>query len=141
MKIKTILSAVGAAAAVAGLTPYKVSKDEETGEVKATALLWSGSYTPATEDAERSVNVNVGLNIPGKEGENDEAHLYTDDVTISYADTPAAEAAEAAASEAPVEEAAEAPAEEAPVEEAPAEEAPVEEAPAEEPAAEEPTEA
>ena len=142
MKLKTILSAVGAAVAVAGLTPYKVSKDQETGEVKATALLWNGSYVPATEDAARNVTVNVGLNIPGKaKGEDDEAHLYTDDVTISYADTPAAEAAEAAASEtAPAEEAA--PAEESAEEAAPAEEeaAPAEEAPAEESAEEAPAE-
>lgn len=103
MSIKTVLKVLGAAAVVAGLTPYKVKKDEKTGEIKAKALLWNGSYTPATEENEKNISVNVALNIPGKDAD-DEAHIYTDDVTVSYSGEEAPAAEEAA----PAEEAAEA---------------------------------
>ncbi len=104
MSIKTVLKVLGAAAVVAGLTPYKVKKDEETGEIKAKALLWNGSYTPATEENEKNISVNVALNIPGKDA-HDETHIYTDDVTVSYAGEEAH--AEEAAAEEKVEEAVE----------------------------------
>ena len=76
MKISSILKALGAAAAVAALTPYKVERDEETGSTTMKALLWGAKYTPATEESGRNVDVTFGLNIPGGK---DEAELYADD--------------------------------------------------------------
>ena len=76
MKISKVLKVLGAAAAVAALTPYKVEKDDETGVTTLKALLWSARHTPAAEDTGRNVDVTVGLNIPGREGE---AELFADD--------------------------------------------------------------
>ena len=76
MKISNVLKVLGAAAAVAALTPYQVEKDEETGVTTMKALLWGAKYTPATEETGRDVDVTIGLNIPGKK---DEADLFADD--------------------------------------------------------------
>ena len=143
--MSAIWKLLGAAAALAGLAPYKVNKDEETGEVKVKALLWNATYAPATEEKSKTVDVHFGLNVPGKEKE-DETHIYTDDVTVSYAaEEKAGETAEAApeAAEEKAEEAAPAaePAEEKPEEATPsaeaAEDKPEEPAPAEAEATEE----
>ena len=76
MKISSVLKVLGAAAAVAALTPYQVEKDEETGVTKVKALLWSVKHTRAAEDAGRDIDVTFGLNIPGRKNE---AELYADD--------------------------------------------------------------
>ena len=76
MKFSSVLKVLGAAAAVAALTPYKVERDEETGVTTMQALLWGAKYTPATEESGRGVDVTFGLNIPGGK---DEAELYADD--------------------------------------------------------------
>ena len=75
MKISKVLKVLGAAAAIAALTPYQVEKDEETGATTLKALLWSARHTPATEETGRNVDVTVGLNIPGQD---DEAELFAD---------------------------------------------------------------
>ena len=41
--MKKFLKVLGAAALIAGLTPYQVEKNEETGERKVKALLWQVS--------------------------------------------------------------------------------------------------
>ena len=76
MKISSVLKVLGAAAAVAAVTPYKVEKDEETGATTMQALLWSAKHTPATEETGRDVDITFGLNIPGR---NSEAELFADD--------------------------------------------------------------
>ena len=76
MKISKVLKVLGAAAAVAALTPYEVERDEETGVTKIKALLWGAKCTPAAEETGRNVDVTFGLNLPGREGE---ADLFADD--------------------------------------------------------------
>ena len=76
MKISSVLKVLGAAAAVAALTPYRVEKDEETGVTTLKALLWSARHTPATEETGRDVDVTFGLNVPGRKSEEE---LYADD--------------------------------------------------------------
>ena len=76
MKISSVLKVLGAAAAVAALTPYEVDKDEETGATTMKALLWGVKYTPATEETSRGVDLTFGLNIPGRKSE---ADLFADD--------------------------------------------------------------
>ena len=78
MKFSSVLKVLGAAAAVAALTPYQVEKDEETGVTTLKALLWGAKYSPAAEGTGRDVDVTFGLNIPGREGEA-EAELFADD--------------------------------------------------------------
>ena len=77
MKISSVLKVLGAAAAVAALTPYKVEKDEETGATNIMALLWGARYTPATEESGRGIDVTLGLHVPTLP--KDEAELYADD--------------------------------------------------------------
>ena len=76
MKISKVLKVLGAAAAVAALTPYKVEKDDETGVTTLKALIWGAKYTPAAEGTGRDVDVTFGLNVPGREVE---AELFADD--------------------------------------------------------------
>ena len=76
MKFSNVLKVLGAAAAVAALTPYKVERDEDTGATTMRALLWGAKYTPATEEAGRSVDVTFGLNLPVQKNE---AELFADD--------------------------------------------------------------
>ena len=54
-----VLGITSLAAAAAALVPYKVKKDEETGQTKAKALVWEGRHIPATEEHEREIIVNV----------------------------------------------------------------------------------
>ena len=77
MKVSKVLKVLGAAAALAALTPYEAEKDDLTGEISLKALLWGVKYTPATEEAGRSVDVTLGLHIPGKK---DDAELFADDM-------------------------------------------------------------
>ena len=78
MKISSVLKVLGAAAAVAALTPYEVEKNEETGVTTMKALLWGAKYTPATGETGRDVDVTLGLNVP-KLAAKKEAELFADD--------------------------------------------------------------
>ena len=115
--MKAFWKILGLGALAVGLTPYRVEKDEETGEKKYQALLWQATKTPK-EGEKDALNINIGLNLPQEDA--DEAHLFSDELCVEYNGTPVTEPA---APEAPAEP--EEPA--APVEE----EAPVEETPAE----------
>jgi len=141
--MKTFWKVLGAAALAVGLTPYKVEKNEETGENSYQALLWRITSEPGkTEGEKRQIDINLGEGsltsklwdmIEKKE----EPHLFSDELCVEYTGAPVTEQPEAPAEPAEPAEAA-APAEPAaPVEPAaPAE--PVEpEEPAEGPAEEE----
>ena len=65
--MKNFWKVLGVAALAVGLTPYKVEKDEETGENKYQALLW----------------------------QEEEAHLFSEDLSVEYAVPKVQEAAEA----------------------------------------------
>ena len=78
MKISRVLKVLGAAAAVAALTPYRVEKDEETGATTLKALLWSIKHTPSAEGTGRDVDVTLGLNLPKFSGGKDESDLFAD---------------------------------------------------------------
>ena len=75
MKISSVLKVLGAAAAVAALTPYQVEKDEETGATTLKALVWGAKSTPAAEGTGREVSVTLGLNLPRQA----EAEFFADD--------------------------------------------------------------
>ena len=57
--MKKIWKVLGVAALAVGFTPYRVEKDEETGEKKVQALLWKMTRN--------------------------EAHLFSDDLNVEYA--------------------------------------------------------
>ena len=75
--MKKLWKALGIAAAVAALAPYKVEKDDETGATNIKALLWGARYTPATEQTGRNIDVTLGLHAPRLR--KDEAEFYADD--------------------------------------------------------------
>ena len=102
MKLWKVLSA---AALVAGLAPYKVEKDAETGKTTYQALLWRGSTSE--KDGEKHFGIDLGegtltQKLREKAAAKEEAHLFTDELTVDFsrggdeeveaADTEAAEA-------------------------------------------------
>lgn len=104
--MKRIWKVLMGAAAVAAVTPYKVRKDEETGEIKLKAATWAGTYTKGPDGPYVSVKLLPSLR---KEDEcccDDECECCADEtaepdesegITIEVEDDqPAAEAEEPA---------------------------------------------
>lgn len=82
--MKKFLKVLGAAVLVAGFAPYRFEVDEETGTQKLEALLWSVSKTPAKEDGGKpELSFSLGLISPFKK-EEEEAHLFSDELTVDY---------------------------------------------------------
>ena len=66
MKFWKVLSA---AALVAGLAPYKVEKDEETGKTTYQALLWRGGTPPKDGGKDFRIDPAQGTLTPMPPGE------------------------------------------------------------------------
>ena len=73
LTMKNIWKLLGAAAAVAALTPHSWDQDPKTGKRKYTALLWSATVEPKAEGEGKTVSLSLGLNIPTVKM-NEEAH-------------------------------------------------------------------
>ena len=112
--MKKLLTALGTAALIAGVTPYRYSKNEETGEQKIQALLWRATRTPRDGEKDKTV-VNIGFISPF-ERKKGESEICVDGVTGEYGGgleedepvmvvqpAPAEEPAEEAAAAAPEE--------------------------------------
>ena len=102
MKLWKVLSA---AALVAGLAPYKVKKDEATGKTTYQALLWRGSTSE--KDGEKHFGIDLGEGtltqaLREKAAAKEEAHLFTDELTVDFSRSEA-EAADTEAAEAEIE--------------------------------------
>lgn len=80
--MKKIWKVLGVAALAVGFTPYRVEKDEETGEKKVQALLWKMTRKPMEEEKEE-VSISFGFNSPARK--ENEAHLFSDDLNVEYA--------------------------------------------------------
>ena len=76
--MKTIWKVLGAAAVVASLTPYKVHRDEETGERTIEALLWKVCTQPDETGKDQVAYVSVGLHFPEK-AKTPEEKMFADD--------------------------------------------------------------
>lgn len=100
--MKTFWKVLGFAALAAGLTPYKVEKNEETGENNYQALLWRGTSKPGEGDEKRNIAINLGegtltsMLMDAIEKKN-EAHLFSDELSVEYHAPEAEEAVEEAA--------------------------------------------
>lgn len=108
--MKKFWKILGLGALAVGLTPYKVEKNEETGESSYQALLWRGT-SKVDEAGERQIGVNLGegaltSKIMEAVGKKNEPHLFSDELSVEYA-APAAEEIKETAAEV-VEEAVEA---------------------------------
>ena len=102
MKFWKVLST---AALVAGLAPYKVKKDEATGKTTYQALLWRGSTSE--KDGEKHFGIDLGEGtltqaLREKAAAKEEAHLFTDELTVDFSRSEA-EAADTEAAEAEIE--------------------------------------
>jgi len=85
--MKTFWKVLGFAALAAGLTPYKVEKNEVTGENSYQALLWKGSTRSDSDGKHIDINLNEGtLTAKVKEAvdKQKETHLFTDELSVEY---------------------------------------------------------
>ena len=105
--MKTFWKLLGVAALAAGLTPYKIEKNEETGENSYQALLWRITSEPSQIEGEkRQIGINLGEGtLTSKLWElaekKDEPHLFSDELCVEYTGVPVTEGGEAPAPEAP----------------------------------------
>lgn len=118
--MKTFWKVLGAAALAVGLTPYKVEKNEETGETSYQALLWRITSAPGEDAAHRNIGINLGegtltSKLLSSADTLDEPHLFSDELCVEYNGTPVTEPAAPGALSEPEESAAPAK-EEAPAE-------------------------
>jgi len=78
---------LGFAALAAGLTPYKVEKNEETGENNYQALLWKGTTRTDSDGKHIDINLNEGsltTKVKSAVEKQKETHLFTDELSVEY---------------------------------------------------------
>lgn len=81
--MKNFWKVLGIAALAVGLTPYKVEKDEETGENRYQALLWQATRVKKEMGEDKGeINITLGFNSPFQQEE--EAHLFSDELSVAY---------------------------------------------------------
>lgn len=93
---------LGLGALAVGLTPYKVEKNEETGESSYQALLWRITSTPGEGENKRAIGINLGegtltSKLMSAVEKVEEPHLFSDELCVEY--TGGTNAAEEAAEE------------------------------------------
>ena len=124
--MKKFWKILGLGALAVGLTPYKVEKNEETGEKSYQALLWRITSAPAGEDKKIDIGINLGegtltSKLMNAAERKDEPHLFSDELCVEYAGGEAVEATGAEEPEAPAKAEAPAAPEESAMPEEPAE--------------------
>ena len=77
--MKTIWKVLGAAALLAGLSPYRITTDDETDDIKLRALLWKGTY--ARRPGNQGLSLEIGFFPPNEE---EEPHLFADELVVHY---------------------------------------------------------
>lgn len=108
--MKKFWKVLGITALAAGLTPYKVEKNEDTGENSYQALLWRITSAPSLDEGKgRKFGINLGegtltAKLVGKMEKGGEPHLFSDEISVEYnvpmeAEDGAEEAAPAAEEE------------------------------------------
>lgn len=104
--MKKFWKVLGLGALAAGLTPYKVERNEETGESVYQALLWRVKVRRGTAedgDDKWDIGVDVGegtLTSKLRREKAGEPHLFSDELSVEYAAPEDAEEAADAAREA-----------------------------------------
>lgn len=93
--MKKFWKVLGITALAAGLIPYKVEKNEETGENSYQALLWRITSAPGetADKKEISINFKKGALTSKLAGGSDESHLFSDELCVEYAGGEIGEAA------------------------------------------------
>lgn len=96
--MKNFWKILGLGALAAGLTPYKVEKNGETGENSYQALLWRITSAPSQEEGEkRRIDINLGegtltSKLMEAMEKKDEPHLFSDELSVEYHAGDAADA-------------------------------------------------
>ncbi|MDE7220327.1 MAG: hypothetical protein K2O45_12015 [Oscillospiraceae bacterium] len=98
--MKKFWKILGLGALAVGLTPYKVEKNEETGESSYQALLWRITSAPGQNGDKREIGINLGegtltSKLMGAAGNAEEPHLFSDELCVEYAGADVESAAEA----------------------------------------------
>ena len=62
--MKKFWKVLGVTAAIVALAPYRIGKNEETGEKTVEALLWRATAAPKEGEEETSVAVTFGFRSP-----------------------------------------------------------------------------
>lgn len=90
--MKAIWKILGAALVV-GLTPYKVEKNEETGEKSYQSLLCRITSTPGEGEKEKNIGINLGEGTLTSllHNQAEEPHLFSDELCVEYTGTPVTE--------------------------------------------------
>ena len=108
--MKAFWKILGLGALAVGLTPYKVDKNEETGEKSYQALLWKGTVGPGSGNDKTNIDIDLGINLGegtltsklmGGAKKAEEPHLFSDELCVEYTggESEAVEAAEEEAAE------------------------------------------
>ena len=87
--MKKFWKILGLGALAVGLTPYKVEKNEETGENSYQALLWRITSTPGDGETKREIGINLGegtltSKLMNAAGKTEEPHLFSDELCVEY---------------------------------------------------------
>ena len=96
--MKKALKVLGITALVAGLVPYKIKKDDETGELHIKALFWGVSRGPKNSEEGDDLQVSIGIDLDDDE---DYENYEVPQPNLVWESTTAPEA-EAAPAEEPV---------------------------------------
>ena len=87
--MKAFWKILGLGALAAGLTPYKVEKNEETGEKSYQALLWRITSAPGEGENKREIGINLGegtltSRLMSATEKAEEPHLFSDELCVEY---------------------------------------------------------
>ena len=102
--MKKFWKILGLGALAVGLTPYKVEKNEETGENSYQALLWRITSMPGEDGEKRAIGISLGegtltSKLMEAVEKKEEPHLFSDELSVEYA-APTADGVRAAVEEA-----------------------------------------
>ena len=87
--MKKFWKILGLGALAVGLTPYKVEKNEETGESSYQALLWRITSAPGEGESKREIGINLGegtltAKLMSMTEKTEEPHLFSDELCVEY---------------------------------------------------------
>ena len=88
--MKAFWKILGLGVLAASLTPYKIEKNEETGETSYQALLWRITSAPGQGEDKRSIDINLNegtltAKLADITAKKEEAHLFSDELSVEYA--------------------------------------------------------
>ena len=96
--MNNVWKVLGITALAASLLPYRVHKDEETGEKTVEALLWQAKRGPGQDGDKDQIDIDLGFKSPLRVRREEKALFADDDpsaATVAPVEGPAEDAPEA----------------------------------------------